>query len=63
MCTKGGLEHGVLYSNHGHNRIECFMDVDWTGSKEERRFLAEGNLVSWKSKNKNMVSYSSAEYE
>ena len=28
---------GILYSKHGHNRIECFTDVDWAGSKEDRR--------------------------
>ena len=29
--------HGILYSNHGHNRLEYFTDVDWIGSKEDRR--------------------------
>ena len=28
---------GILYSNHGHNRVECFTDADWTGSKEDKR--------------------------
>ena len=47
---------GVLYSNHGHNIIECFTEADWVGSKEDKRstsgysVLVEGNLVSWKSK-------------
>ena len=27
---KGALGQGILYSNHGHNRIECFTDVNWT---------------------------------
>ena len=26
----------ILYSNHGHNRLECFTDADWAGSKEDR---------------------------
>ena len=45
-----------LYSNHGHNRNECFSDVDWVGSKEDRRsasgycVFVGGNLVSWKIK-------------
>ena len=26
-----------LYSNHGHNRLECFTDVDWVESREDRR--------------------------
>ena len=29
LCyLKGALRHGILYSNHGHNRIECFSDAD-----------------------------------
>ena len=48
--------HGILYSNHGHDRLECLMDADWTGSKEDRRstsgyyVFVRGNLVSWKSR-------------
>ena len=57
LCyLKGALGCGILYSNHRHNRIECFSDVDWAGSKEDRRstsgyyVFVGGNLVSWKSK-------------
>ena len=57
LCyLKGDLGCGILYSNHRHNRIECFSDVDWAGSKEDRRstsgyyVFVGGNLVSWKSK-------------
>ena len=25
---KGALGHGILYGNHGYNRIECFTDAD-----------------------------------
>ena len=57
LCyLKGTLGRDILYSNHGHNRIECFFYVDWVGSKEEKRSTSgycafvEGNLVSWKSK-------------
>ena len=29
LCyLKGALRRGILYSNHGHNRLECFMDAD-----------------------------------
>ena len=39
LCyLKGVLERGILYSNHGHNRIECFTNADWAGSKEEIHF-------------------------
>ena len=57
LCyLKGVLGRGILYSNHGHNRVECFTDVDWAGSKEDRRstsgycVFVGVNLVSWKSK-------------
>ena len=29
LCyLKGASGRGILYSNHGHNRVECFTDVD-----------------------------------
>ena len=70
LCyLKGASGHGILYSNHGHNRIECFTYADWVGSKEDRRFTSgyyvfvRGNLVSWKSKKQSVVSRSSAQSE
>ena len=70
LCyLKGVLGRGILYSNHGHNRIECFTDADWAGSKEDRRstssycVFVSGNLVSWKSKKQWVVSRSSADSE
>ena len=57
LCyLKGAPGQGILYSNHGHNRVECFTDADWAGLKEDRRstsgycVFVGGNLVSWKSK-------------
>ena len=30
LCyLKGAPGRGILYSNHGHTRIECFLDADW----------------------------------
>ena len=70
LCyLKGVSRHGILYGNHRHNRIECFSDADWAGSKEDRRstsgycVFVGGNLVSWKSKKQIVVSRSSAEFE
>ena len=66
---KGALRRGILYSNHGHNRVECFIDVAWVGSKEARRstfgycVFVGGNLVSWKSKKQEDVSRSSVKLE
>ena len=38
LCyLKGAPGRGILYSNHGHSRIECFSDTNWAGSKEDRR--------------------------
>ena len=55
LCfLKEVLGCGKFYKKHGHTRIECFSDVDWAESKEDRRSTSKycvfvgGNLVSWK---------------
>ncbi|KAK4365388.1 hypothetical protein RND71_016746 [Anisodus tanguticus] len=35
---KGAPGLGILYSSHGHTRIECFANADYAGSKIDRRF-------------------------
>ena len=38
LCyLKRASGRGILYSNHGHNRLECFTDADWAGSKEDKK--------------------------
>ena len=69
MLLERSLGCGILYSNHGHNRIECFSEVDWAGSKEDKRstsgyyVFVGGIQLSWKSKKQSVVSRSSAESE
>ncbi|RVW25702.1 Retrovirus-related Pol polyprotein from transposon RE1 [Vitis vinifera] len=70
LCyLKKALGLAILYSGQGHTRIECFSDVDWAGSKFDRRSTTGycvffgGNLVAWKSKKQSVVSRSSAESE
>ena len=68
LCyLKGAPGRDILYSNHGHNRVERFTDASWAWSKEDRRstsgycVFVGGNLVSWKSKKQGVVFCSSAE--
>ena len=53
LCyLKEAAGRGILYSNRGHNRLECFMDADWAGSKQDRGSTSGncvfigGNLIS-----------------
>ena len=66
---KGSPGRGILYTNHGHTKIECFCDADHAGSKATRRsttgycVFVGGNLVSWRSKKQDVVSKSSVKAE
>ena len=60
---------GILFSNHGHLRIEGYTDADWAGCLDDRRstsgycMFVGGNLVSWRSKRQSVVARSTAEAE
>jgi len=58
-----------LFKRNGNVSLEAYTDANYVGSIVDRRsttgycsFLG-GNLVTWKSKKKNMVARSSAEAE
>ena len=70
LCyLKEAPEREILYKKHGHIKIECFLDTDWAGSKEDMRSTSGycvffgGNLILWKSKKQSVVLWSSAESE
>lgn len=65
MTTRKGL----LYKKSGNNKVELFMDADWTGSIFNKRSTTGyctyvwWNLVTWRSKKQLVVTHNNAETE
>ena len=66
---KGTPGKGLLFKSHGHLVVDGYCDVDWASYLDGRRstsghcVFVGGNLVSWRSKKRPVVSKSTAEAE
>ena len=66
---KGNPGKGILFKKNNHLRVEGYTDADWAGSINDRRSTSGyftfvgGNLVTWRSKKQNVVTWSIAEAE
>ncbi|XP_070662301.1 secreted RxLR effector protein 161-like [Malus domestica] len=70
LCyLKRSLGNGLLFRKNAHFGIERYTDAAWAGSIDDRRStfgyftFVGGNLLMWRSKKQNVVTWSSAEVE
>ncbi|BBH02590.1 HXXXD-type acyl-transferase family protein [Prunus dulcis] len=66
---KSTSEKGLMFSKNGDLEVVGYTNADWAGSITDRRSTSSyftfvgGNLVTWRSKKQNVVSWSSAKAE
>lgn len=66
---KYALRKGLLFSNHGHLKVEDYIDADWASSVDNRRSTSRyftfigRNHVTLRSKKQPIVARSSVEVE
>jgi hypothetical protein len=63
---KSNPSKGILFSNHGHLKVEGYTNSDWAGSSDDRKStlgyytFVGGNLVTWRSQKQPVVARSNA---
>ena len=66
---KYAIGKGLLFSNHGHLKVDDYIDVDWASSVDNHRSTSRyftfrgGNHVTLRSKKQPVVARSSVEAE
>ena len=67
--VSGTLEFALWYSRDTNMNLASFSDANWAGAADDRKNTSGGcfylgiNLVSWHSKKKSSISFSTAEAE
>ena len=66
--SKSSPGRGLMLRKHGHLNVEGHSDADWAGSSDRKSTsgyftFVGGNLVTWRSKKKKLITLSSAKAE